>query len=85
MSKKVFKSIVNAHKVRPKEVGKPLPETIVVSDLSIGTQEVLEYFGLDAPTLLNDYCNALEDALIDSVTVIKELKQKYEALKSKHE
>ena len=70
---------------RPKQTKEPLPETIVVSELSQGSQEVLEFFGIEAPTLLNDLSCALEDALIESVARYKALKQTYEALKSKYE
>lgn len=70
---------------RPTKTTAPLPKTIVVSELSDGTKDVLEYFGVEAPVLLNDFSCALEDALIESVARYKELKQKYEALKSKYE
>ena len=85
MSKKVHKLILDANKIKPEKATKELPETIVVAELSVGSQEVLAHFGIEAPTLLNDYSNALEDALIESVAAIKAIRQKYEALKSKHE
>ena len=51
-----------------------LPQTIEVKKLSENSQEVLQRFGLEAPGLLNDYCIALEDALIALVEKQKELK-----------
>jgi len=85
MSKKVHDLILDANKIKPKLISKELPETITVSELSEDSQEVLEHFGIEAPSLLNNYSMALEDALIESVSSIKALKQKYEALKSKYE
>ena len=35
------------------------------------SQEVLEYFGLDAPYLLNEYTCKVEDALIETVARLK--------------
>lgn len=85
MAKKVHDLILDADKIKPQQVSKKLPETIIVSELSKDSQEVLEYFGVEAPSLLNNYSMALEDALIESVEAIKTIKQKYEALKSKYE
>ena len=53
-----------------------LPETIETKNLSQDTQQVLERFGLEAPTLLNDYCIALEDALAYLIQKQKELRAK---------
>ena len=53
-----------------------LPETIETKDLSLDSRQVLERFGLEAPTLLNDYCIALEDALIELVKKQKELRER---------
>ena len=85
MSKKAADLILKANKVKPKKHSGELPETIVVSDLSTDSQEVIEFFGIEAPSLLNNYSMALEDALIELNSSLKTLKQKYEALKSKHE
>ena len=54
---------------RPERLKKPinLPKTIKVSELSDHTRDILEHFGLDAPSLLNTYSCALEDALIEQV------------------
>ena len=46
---------------------KELPETINCSELSEHSQDVIKYFGLECPALLNDYCNSVEDALIEQV------------------
>ena len=48
------------------------------SDLSL---EVLEHFGFDAPQLLNEYCCALEDALLDQIRLVKDLRCENTALK----
>ena len=85
MSKKAADLILDANKIKPKQITEKIPETIVVSELSTDCQEVLEHFGIEAPSLLNNYSMALEDALIETVNSLKALKQKYEALKSKHE
>jgi hypothetical protein len=58
---------------RPKINAKPLPETIVIADLDPGVQEVLRHFGINAPELLNNYCMALEDSLIDLIKKIRRL------------
>ncbi len=58
---------------RPKSATAPLPETIVVADLDPGVQEVLKHFGVNAPELLNNYCMALEDSLIELIRKIKRL------------
>ena len=50
-----------------------------VSDKSL---EILEHFGYEAPKLLNDYSNALEDALINQVEIIKQLRAEIDELKS---
>jgi hypothetical protein len=38
-----------------------------LSQISDESLEVLEHFGAEAPKILNDYANAVEDALIASV------------------
>ena len=55
---------------RPKKLDKPikLPKTIKTDDLSDHSKDILTHFGLEAPSLLNTYCCALEDALIEQVT-----------------
>ena len=85
MSNKKIDNLQNKINDRPAQTKEPLPKIIVVADLSEGSQEVLEFFGVEAPTLLNDFSCALEDALIESGERYKALKQKYEALKSKYE
>jgi len=54
---------------RPERLVKPikLPKTIKVDELSEDTVDILAHFGLDAPSLLNTYSCALEDALIEVV------------------
>ena len=64
--------------VRPEPNPIALPEDFGKSDFSKESIEVLEYFGLEAPTLLNDFAIALEDALIEVV-------KKYTALKKEHQ
>ena len=85
MKKDQFKSIKGLKKNRPAKSKEPLPKTINVADLSEASQDVLEHFGIEAPALLNDYSNALEDALLEMVQKLIKLQQKYEALKSKYD
>jgi len=70
-SRKIVEEITSN---RPKQADFKLPETIKRTDFSRESQEVLEYFGLEAPELLNQFCIALEDALIDSVKAYEKLK-----------
>ena len=71
----------------PATVAQPLVlgETIVVSELSDKTKEVIEHFGLEAPKLLNDYSCAVEDALIEQVKKVRELTDLIEVIKAVHE
>lgn len=62
-----------------------LPETITTCELSIETRDVLESFGLEAPNLINNYCIALEDALIRIVEYQKTLKQEISRLQKEVE
>lgn len=38
------------------------------------SQEVLEYFGIEAPHLLNKYCCSVEDALLETIDRLKDAK-----------
>ena len=49
------------------------------------SREVLEYFGLDAPYLLNEYCCKVEDALIEVVAKLQDAKQEIVELQLKLE
>ena len=51
-----------------------LPELIVTSLLSDDCQEVIQHFGLKAPRLLNEYSCAVEDALIEQVQQVNNLR-----------
>ena len=51
-----------------------IPAALKRSDFSDKSIEVLETFGLEAPTLLNQYACAVEDHLIDAIEKIKALK-----------
>lgn len=44
-----------------------IPDVIKKEDLSAETLDVILHFGMDAPSLLNKYCCALEDALIEQI------------------
>ena len=63
---------------KPEVVDKKIPDVINKSDLTEDTVDVLEYFGLDAPSLLNNYSTSLEDALIEQVRKTKTLRQHYD-------
>ena len=64
---------------KPQKSTEPIPETIVVADLSKESQEILQNFGIETPALLNTYCCALEDALVEQLAArsnaIKEIKR----------
>ena len=56
--------------------------SVVAEFLSDESLEIVQHFGLEAPKLLNDYSNALEDALIEQVAIIKELRAEIAELKA---
>ena len=56
--------------------------SVVAEFLSNDSLEIVQHFGLEAPKLLNDYSNALEDALINQVEIIKQLRAEIEELKA---
>ena len=60
-------------RVKPLVVNIDLPKTIDVSELSEDSQEVLQYFGLEAPSLLNEYAMAIEDVFLDLIKKYKVL------------
>ncbi len=72
---------------KPKPTNQKLPEFIEVAKLSEASQDVLEHFGVESPNLLNVYCCALEDALVEQVTNVarkmKEIKR-LQALLEEH-
>ena len=73
---------------RPEKVNIELPDVIKTEDLEPWTRELLETFGLDAPSRLNAYACAVEDALIKAVELLKASKQKnerFQALLEEHD
>ena len=56
---------------------------IVAEFVSDDSLEVLEHFGYEAPTLLNNYSNALEDALIAQIKRVQELEAQLAELTSR--
>ena len=54
---------------------------IIAEFLSDESLEIVQHFGLEAPKLLNDYSNALEDALIEQVKLVKQLRAELEESK----
>ena len=66
----------------PKRLNIELPETIVVSALSEDTQDVLETFGLEAPSKLNAYAIAVEDALLAQVERLQQAQEEIVRLKA---
>lgn len=56
--------------------------SVVAEFLSDDSLEIVQHFGLEAPKLLNDYSNALEDALIEQVKLVKQLRAELEAIKA---
>ncbi len=63
-----------------KQVNHDLPEVIVIKELSELSQDVFDRFGIEAPGLLNDYCCALEDALIEQNARLHEHKSALETI-----
>lgn len=49
---------------------------VVAEWMSDDSLDVMRHFGIEAPDLLNKYCNSLEDSLIDCVNTIKELEKR---------
>ena len=45
------------------------------------SQEVLEYFGLEAPHTLNEYCCRVEDALVETIDHLKEARKEIKELR----
>ncbi len=71
---------------RPKKrETKDLPDVIKLDSLSSATVDILREFGLEAPTLLNDYAIALEDALIEQVKMSAYLKKENVRLQQQQE
>ena len=56
--------------------------SVVAEFLSDESLEIVQHFGLEAPKLLNDYSNALEDSLIEQVSIIKQLRAEIAELKA---
>lgn len=73
---------------KPVRSTEPLPETIVVADLTEESREILQHFGIETPALLNNYCLALEDALVEQIearsNAIKEI-NRLRTLLTEHE
>ena len=67
---------------RPKAEWKKLPDKLKLSDFSEQSREVLEYFGLEAPHRLNEYCIALEDAVIEQVAKTEQLGEQIKKLQA---
>ncbi len=63
-------------KVRETQENKQqLPDELNLEVFSEHSQEILKHFGIDAPSLLNTYSTAVEDALIEQVYRTKDYKQ----------
>lgn len=62
-----------------------LPETIVVSELSELSQDVMRTFGIEAPALLNRYACSVEDSFIELVDRVKDLRLEVEVLTEANE
>ncbi len=73
---------------RPKASTDRLPKDLSIDSFSEASVDVLAHFGVEAPFLLNNYCTALEDALIEQVrnrgNDLKRIKR-YEALLQEHQ
>ena len=73
---------------RPRASLDKLPKDLSIDSFSEASVDILKHFGIDAPNLLNNYCTALEDALIEQVqnraNDLKRIKR-YEALLQEHQ
>ena len=69
--------------VRPPKVDTKLPEGLD-KYFDKKSMEILEYFGIHTPALMNNYCCAVEDALIDLVNKHKALKQEYSSIVARY-
>lgn len=63
-----------------KEQKKSLPSELNLEIFSEDSQGILKHFGVDAPSLLNTYSTALEDALIEQIYRTKDYKETLGAL-----
>jgi polyhydroxyalkanoate synthesis regulator phasin len=69
--------------LRPAASLKSTPASIAFTDLSEDSQSVVAHFGIEAPAHLNNYCCALEDALIPLAEKVDELKEEIKTLKAR--
>lgn len=58
---------------KPKAQRIEVPAVIKRKDLTPESIEILSYFGLNSPHLLNEYCICLEDALIEQIARAQQL------------
>ena len=59
-----------------------LPDEISWENFTPESIEVLQFFGMDAPTKLNEYACAVEDAFLEMVNATAQLKKENERLKA---
>lgn len=75
VSKERLNELLKANATVKQKQKHNVPAT-VAEHMSKESLEVLEAFGLDAPHLLNEYCCAVEDALIESVNKAAKLQDR---------
>ncbi len=54
---------------------------VVAEMVTDETLEIMRHFGYEAPKLLNDYSNAMEDKLIELIRAMTELRKDNEAMR----
>jgi hypothetical protein len=59
-----------------------LPDEITWDSFTPESIEVLQFFGMDAPTKLNEYACAVEDAFLELVNGMGKLKKENDRLKA---
>ena len=56
---------------------------VVAEMVTDETLEIMRHFGYEAPKLLNDYSNGLEDKLIEVIRMMNEVRKENMALRAK--
>ena len=77
--RKTFEELIEQQYVRKQIQSDQTPE-IFRKLMSQESFEVMEHFGMDTPRLLNNYCCAIEDALVEQMKKAIEYREKCVAL-----
>lgn len=69
---------LRAHRERLPKLREELPEDFPLDVFSKASQDILQYFGADAPKILNEYATDIEDAFIEICNAYKQLKTAFD-------